>query len=370
MIYKKLGFSNIKVSTIGMGTNGVGNFQVNDRKKILNRQKIYRLASENGINLFDSAELYGDGFAENVLGKTFKENRKQIIISSKVTPNNSTYYALKKSFRKSLKRLQTDYIDLYQLHWINPSIDLEETFLALEELVSDGLLKAIGVCNFTPLMINEASKYLRKTKIVSNQIEFNLLNQTEVLRDLDFYNKNRITVVGYGSLNYLGLEFNREQQSFLDSLQKRYDKTLPQILIAYFTSFENVVILFRTDSIDHLKINLNSFGFKFSPGEVSQFYKLFKSTVKKVTTGDIRIPDQYKKLTIADILKNQNDWIPSPLILAQTFIKYNYFKPIKLLQKNDYYDLDRYDFYGELKKYLAWKILYQNTKPIPAIVKK
>jgi len=153
MIYKKLGSSYVKVSTLGLGTNGIGNFQNNSAEKTQNRQKIYKYALENGINLFDTAELYGEGYAEFILGKTFKGKRESIVIADKVTPNNCTSFGLKRSLKQSLKRLKTDYIDLYQIHFVNPFIEFEETFTTLEELVLAGYIKTIGVCNFSLPMV-------------------------------------------------------------------------------------------------------------------------------------------------------------------------------------------------------------------------
>lgn len=365
MIYKKLGSSNIKVSTLGLGTNGIGNFQNNSQKKTRNRQKIYKFAQANGINLFDTAELYGEGYAEYILGKTFKKKRGQIIISNKVTPDNCTHLALKRSVKESLKRLGTDYVDLYQIHWINPFLELGETFSTLEELVLEGYIRTIGVCNFSIPMITHASKYLKRIKISSNHIELNLFNQYEVLKELNYYQENKISIIGYGALNHLNLNFNEKQQIFLQGLQKRYNKTLSQILIRYFTSFENAILLSRTDNIEHLKSNFDSFNFNYTAEENRQFYKLFQFKIENIPMKIIRIPNQFSNF---NIFKNQNNLIPSPLIIAQTFVKYNYFKPLKLLEKNGNYYLDDYDFFGELKKYLAWKLLYDFSKPIPAIL--
>lgn len=368
MNYKKLGSTNIKVSTLGMGTNGLGNFQNHSLEKTRNRQKIYQFAQENGINLFDTAEVYGEGYSEFILGKTFNRIREQVVISSKVNPDNCSHFALKRSVKETLKRLGTDYIDLYQIHWINPFIEFEETFTALEELVLAGYIRAMGVCNFSIPMITQASKYLKKIKISSNHIEFNFFNQYEVLKDRNYYQENKVSVIGYGVLNHLNLNFTKKQRKFLGGLQKNYNKTLPQILIRYFTSFENTILLSRTDNIEHLKTNLNSFDFNLTSEQYQQFYEMFKFKVQNIPMKKIKIPEQFKKFNNSDNFKNQNNLIPSPLIIAQTFVKYNYFKPLKLLEKEGFYYLDSYDFYGELKKYLAWRILYDISKPIPAII--
>lgn len=377
MIHKKLGCSNLTISALGIGTNGVGNFQNNNPEKTHNRQKIYQFAQNHGINLFDTAELYGEGYAEFVLGKTFRKNRKHIIISCKVNPDNSTSYLLRKSLERSLKNLQTDYIDLYQLHWPNPFIEFEETFTTLNTFVKEGYVKYIGVCNFTPEMIMEANKYLKKNKIVSNQIELNLFYHQDLYNDNKFYEEMNISILGYGALNHLNILKNSKLQPFFLKLQNKYDKKgLTEILINYFTSSKAVTLLTKTDNLDHLKTSLSAFDFTLDKRDVQTIRKLLHKKLHYVPLKKINIPKTYKETSLIlnekssayEIIKNPSVLIPSPVSLAKINIKYNVFKPIKLIQENNHYALDTYDFWGEYKKYLAWKLLYEFSKPIPAIV--
>lgn len=377
MIYKKLGSSNIKVSALGLGTNGIGNFQNNSPEKTHNRQKIYQFAQDHGINLFDSAELYGEGYAEYILGKTFKKKRGHIIISCKVNPDNCTSYLLEKSLKRSLKNLNTDYIDLYQLHWPNPFVEFEETFATLDNFVQKGYIRYIGVCNFTTEMIIEANKYLKKTKIVSNQIELNLFYHQYLYDDIKFYEKMNISILGYGALNHLNvLKKSKLQKSFLKLQNKYPKKSLTEILIKYFTTFKEVTLLTKTDNLDHLKENLSAFDFTLEEEDYKTIKKLFKKELNSVPLKKINIPKIYKetilelnqKSSAYEIIKNYSNLIPSPLSLAKMYVKYNFFKPIKLIEENNHYTLDTYDFWGEYKKYLAWKLLYEFSKPIPAII--
>ena len=208
---------------------------------------------------------------------------------------------------------------------------------------------------------------MKKVKISSNHIELNLFNHHEVLEDLAFYQKSKISLIGYGALNHLSMPLTKIQQDFLDSLQKRYNKTKSQILIRYFTSFENIILLSRTDSIDHLDNNLHTFDFDITEKERNRFKDIFQYKIQHIPVKKIKIPPNFNK-TNFEILQNPDDLIPSPFVIAQAFVSYYYFKPIKLLKKKDYYYLDNYDFYGELKKYLSWKLLHNDTTPIPAIV--
>lgn len=377
MIYKNLGSSNTKISSLGIGTNGIGNFLNNNPLRTENRQKIYQYGFDHGINLFDSAELYGEGYAEFVLGKTFQRNRKDIIISCKVNSDNATSSLLEKSLKRSLKNLNTDYIDIYQLHWPNPFVEFEETFTTLDSFVQKGYIRYIGVCNFTPEMIIQANKYTKGNKIISNQIELNLFCHQNLYNDIKFYEKMNISILGYGTLNHLNvLRESKLQESFLELQNKYSKKNITEILIRYFTTFKQVILLTKTDNLDHLKSSLSSFDFALEEDDCRVIKELLKKELSSISLKEIIIPRIYKETVIElnekssaeEIVKNNSKLIPSPLLLSKIYTKYNFFKPIKLIEKNGLYTLDTYDFWGEYKKYLAWKLLYEFTKPIPAVI--
>ncbi|MEX0881952.1 MAG: aldo/keto reductase, partial [Cyclobacteriaceae bacterium] len=130
-------------------------------------------AYDQGITTFDTAEAYGGGASENLLAEALGEKRKDIIIASKVGPDDFSPENIRKACERGLKNLQTDYIDLYQLHWPNPDLPLEDSLRALELLKQEGKIRAYGVSNF-------GTKYLEKCKlsgfnISSNQMAYNLL---------------------------------------------------------------------------------------------------------------------------------------------------------------------------------------------------
>lgn len=132
-----------------------------------------KMAYDQGITTFDTAEAYGGGASENLLAKALGEKRKEIIIASKAGPADFASADIKKACERGLKNLKTDYIDLYQLHWPNPEIPLEETLGALQELRNEGKIRAYGVSNFGNQSLDTChnSSY----RISSNQMAYNLL---------------------------------------------------------------------------------------------------------------------------------------------------------------------------------------------------
>ena len=132
-----------------------------------------REAFNQGITCFDTAEVYGNGQSENLLAKALKGKRKEIIIASKVGPKDFAPEDVIKSCERGLKNLQTDYIDLLQLHWPNPEIPLEDTLGALERLKGAGKIRAYGVSNFGNSSLAQCKK--SGFSISSNQMAYNLL---------------------------------------------------------------------------------------------------------------------------------------------------------------------------------------------------
>lgn len=132
-----------------------------------------KMAYDQGITTFDTAEAYGGGASEDLLAKALGEKRNDIIIASKAGPADFAPEDIKKACERGLKNLKTDYIDLYQLHWPNPEIPLEETLGALQELRNEGKLRAYGVSNFGNKILDTCKN--SRFKISSNQMAYNLL---------------------------------------------------------------------------------------------------------------------------------------------------------------------------------------------------
>ncbi|EON78298.1 Oxidoreductase, aldo/keto reductase family [Lunatimonas lonarensis] len=132
-----------------------------------------KAAYDSGISTFDTAEAYGGGQSENLLAKALKGERHRIVIASKVGPQDFAYADLIQACERGLKNLQTDYIDLYQLHWPNPAIPLDETLGALQVLKDQGKIRAYGVSNFGVKSLTTCAE--SAGAISSNQMAYNLL---------------------------------------------------------------------------------------------------------------------------------------------------------------------------------------------------
>lgn len=163
MRFQSLGKSELKISTIIMGTFQAGKDKWAGIDDTLTSGAI-RAAFEAGITTFDSAEAYGKGHSERILGAALGDVRDQVVLATKVSPNRLRYDQVLNACHSSLKNLRTDYIDLYQVHWPSGSfggevVPVEETMAAMNKLKDQGKIRAIGVSNFSQTQVAEAAKY-------------------------------------------------------------------------------------------------------------------------------------------------------------------------------------------------------------------
>jgi len=188
MLYRELGSTGIKVSVIGYGAwklAGKGWFGVNLR----DAERAFLYSIDNGINLVDTAPVYGFGTSEETVGRLISAKRSQVILASKcglvwnergAVTHGLSAVSIRRECEQSLRRLRTDYIDLYQTHWSDSDTPFEETFTELLRLKEEGKIRHIGVCNETVERLDRINKI---TPIVSVQNKLNYL-ESDALKEV------------------------------------------------------------------------------------------------------------------------------------------------------------------------------------------
>lgn len=198
----KLGITDIKVNPIGLGTNAVGGHNLYPNLDEEQGKDVVRAAIENGVTLLDTAFIYGPGRSEELVGEVVKEyNREDVVIATKgahyfdgdETKLSNDPEFLKEQVENSLKRLQTDYIDLYYIHFPDEDTPKDKAVATLQELKEQGKIKAIGVSNFSLEQLKEANKDGHVDVV---QLEYNLLNR-ENEEILNYTAENNITFIPY-----------------------------------------------------------------------------------------------------------------------------------------------------------------------------
>lgn len=221
-----------------------------------------REAISLGATFVDTAESYG---TEEVVGKAIEGIRSQIFLASKVSPRHFRRADLINAVENSLRRLKTDYLDLYQLHWPNYTVPIAETMGTMEELVTAGKVRFIGVSNFSAREIEQAQASLSKCKIVSNQVRYSVVDRTIEDGLLQYCEGKGIAVLAFSPLDN-GLEnmrqFDREDR--LGATAAEAGKTRAQVALNWCTSHAPVTAIFKADKPEHVRENCGASGWKLS----------------------------------------------------------------------------------------------------------
>ncbi|MGI4804343.1 MAG: aldo/keto reductase, partial [Janthinobacterium lividum] len=227
MEYATLGKSDLQISKIAFGCMSLRG----DEKQ---NQSLIVKALELGINYFDTADLYEDGENEIKIGKLLKSNRDKIILASKVgnqkLSDGSTKWNASKAYilnavDASLQRLQTDYLDLYQLHGGMIEDNIDETIEAFEVLKQQGKIKYYGISSIRPNVIRE---YVAKSNIVSVMMQYSLLDRRPEETCFDLLEKNQISIVTRGSVAQ-GLLVDKPAKAYLNYTEKQVLKAAQAI---------------------------------------------------------------------------------------------------------------------------------------------
>lgn len=256
----------MNIPLLGMGTWGMGGKYEKDTSNVEQSVSILKQGLDLGIKLIDTAELYGEGLTEEIVGRAIKGHpREEVFIITKVWKTHLRHRDVLAAAEKSLERLQTDYIDLYLIHWPNEETPLEETMRALEELVSNKKVRFIGVSNFSVILMKEAKSYLRKIKLSANQIEYSLLEHSAEKDIIPFCKENDIQVIAHRPLAKGRLAL--EQKEMLEALSKKYQKTPIQIALNWLIS-QDIVAIPKTSDAGHLKEICGAGGWRLEAGDI------------------------------------------------------------------------------------------------------
>ena len=267
MEYQNLGRSDVKVSRIGMGAWQASPEWSGRDDEV---EKAVLKSRELGVTLFDTAEAYGQGHSEEVLGRAIKKlGRESVVIATKVHGGNLGQAEIHKACRASLTRLGVKEIDVYQVHWPDPwaQIPLRQTMRELERLYLDGRIRAIGVSNFAVRDLEEARSFLSHTDVASNQVRYNLVQRNIESEVLPYCKRERISVLAWSPLAQGALtgkysakrvptaDVRRENELFreknmsqierllakLAPIAKAHGKTTAQVALAWLASNPLVV---------------------------------------------------------------------------------------------------------------------------------
>jgi len=374
--YKILGKTDTEVPAIGQGSSGIGGYFSPDSTYNDKQIAALRIGIKHGMTFLDTAEGYGGGYTEELIGRAIHDIREKVFIATKFSPEHTAYNDVITSAEGSLHRLGVDHIDLYQVHWPNPEVQIGETMRALEHLVNQGKVRHIGVSNFSLSQLKEARGALEKYDIVSNQVEYSLFDRS-IERDILPYCENEgISIIAYSPLDQ-GKAVSGETGNLLGKLAQKYGVTPSQIALNWLGAHLSVISIPKAVTKIHIVENASALDFDIAKGDLDAIEKASSKECLLVPTQNIQVSVHGERArevyqTVEEAVANRLEFCPSPMVLAKYIRAHpnENIKPVRLLRsvdeegKGDYYDLVE----GRVR-YWAWVLAFDGRRPIPAYVR-
>jgi aryl-alcohol dehydrogenase-like predicted oxidoreductase len=369
MQYIQLGGSSISVSRVGVGTMGLGGYFDRDDSTDLAVVSGLNYAISQGINLIDTAEIYGAGHSEELVGQAIRNCRSEVVVATKFSPENSSSIDVIKAAERSLVRLKTDYIDLYQTHWPNIQVGFDETMEALHSLLESGKVRAVGLSNASAMQMKLMRSSFRPSVFVSLQQQYNLADRYVESTHLPFCEDFGCSLLAYSPLLEGKMVPEDERIPKIRKIADECGLGLGEMVLSWLLRRPEVVVIPKASKREHLDSNLRASELVLSPSILNAIDQLYPLVVVHVNSEQVEVSDVsgrrvYK--TVEEALENTLKMNPSPSELAAEIRLGADFKPIKVRRVLDC-DKDYVLTEGRLR-YWAWVIAFGCEKQIPCLL--
>ncbi len=266
---RQFGHRGPAVPVIGQGT---WNMEQDDRREV---GRALRRGLDLGMTHLDTAEMYGAGVVERIVGEAIAGRRNEVFLASKVLPEHASYKGTLQACESSLKRLGTDYLDLYLLHWAGRH-PLSETIRAFEQLVSDGKIRMYGVSNFDAREVEEAVRLAGPGKIACNQVLYHLRQRGIEHEVIPTCKRHNMAVVGYSPFG--SGRFPAAHSAcgrILADIAARHNATPRQIALAYLVRVNGVFAIPKAARVTHVEENAAASDLSLPEADLRQLDRAF-----------------------------------------------------------------------------------------------
>jgi diketogulonate reductase-like aldo/keto reductase len=251
---RRFGSTPFDVAVVGQGT-----WPVPDRDAL-------RRGIDLGMTHIDTAEMYGDGRSEEVVAEAIAPySRASLFLVSKVLPSNATRSGVPRACERSLRRLRTEYLDCYLLHW-RGDVPLDETIEALERLVDEGKIRSFGVSNLDPWDLREATAAVRRHPIACNQVLYNLGERTPERHELPWAHGSGSAFVAYTPL---ARPANRRGEELLGDIAARHGVTKEAVALSFLTRDSLAFAIPKANTIAHVEANAAAGDLELDEAEIA-----------------------------------------------------------------------------------------------------
>ncbi|HKY52405.1 MAG TPA: aldo/keto reductase [Candidatus Limnocylindria bacterium] len=265
-----------QVPVLGQGTYRMGE----DREKRRTEVGALRSGIELGMTVIDTAEMYADGGAERVVGEAIANVRDDVFIVTKFYPQNATRKRMREACERSLKRLGTDRIDLYLLHW-RGDVPLRETIAGFDDLLADEKIRYAGVSNFDVDDLEELSRLKEGLRrVVTDQVLFNLIRRGAESSVLPWSRQRRRPIMAYSPLEE-GLLSHRAHPT-LAEIAGRHDATAAQVALAWVIRTDDVIAIPKSSRVAHVRENRGAADIHLTRRDLDQLEESFPAPETKI----------------------------------------------------------------------------------------
>ena len=262
-----------RVPALGQGTWNMGEKKKNRAEEIA----ALRLGLDLGLSLIDTAEMYGDGKSEELIAEAIDGRREQVFLVSKVLPQHATRQGTIKACEGSLRRLKTDWLDLYLLHW-REDIPLEETLAGFDVLVQDGKIRHWGVSNFDVADMEELVDLAGGSSVTTNQVLYNLTRRGIEYDLLPWCRERQVPIMAYSPIEQGRLL----KEAALKKVASRHGATPSQVALAWVLRHDDVIAIPKAGKSNHVRENHGALGLRLSKQDLSELDDAFPPPTKKV----------------------------------------------------------------------------------------
>jgi diketogulonate reductase-like aldo/keto reductase len=267
------------IPILGQGTWGMGEQPSKRAREV----SALRAGLDEGLALIDTAEMYGEGGAEEVVGEAIEGRRQEVFLVSKVYPHNATRDGAIQACERTLRRLKTDYLDLYLLHWREQEPPLEETFSAFRTLVQTGKIRDYGVSNFDVNDMEEAAELPGGDGIVTNQVLYNPRRRGIEFDLVPYCHRLEIPIMAYSPLEGSGAARRALlENGALKDVAARHDATTAQVALAWVLRSGDIVAIPKAATVEHLRENRAALGVELSKDDLADLDRAFPPPTRKV----------------------------------------------------------------------------------------
>ena len=264
------------VPAFGQGTWHMGE----DRRRAGEEAAALRLGIELGLVLIDTAEMYGGGHAEEIVAEVSRGVRDKLFIVSKVLPYNASQRGVVEACERSLKRLGTDRIDLYLLHW-RGSVPLAETMAGFERLKRDGKIRHHGVSNFDTDDMQEWAALRGGDSVAADQILYNLTRRGPEWELIPWCRKRKIAVMAYTPIE----QGRMLRHKALADVAARQGATAAQVALAWLLRQDGMIVIPKASKQEHVRENRGALDVKLSADDIAALDRAFPPPKAKTSLG-------------------------------------------------------------------------------------